>query len=237
MCPPPAGLCRARQGQAPGLPAVPDPRGRRGLRDPGQARRAVARSVMRSTLEAGGAAPQAARRNRETAAAKPPSSGLPFTRPLARGSAPRRPGPSWRRPSAAAGCCSPRSNLRPACAARKPRLIRSGVPWCPAGPGRAGWWPLRLFPGRGQAQLAHRLRDGVLADRPARLLQIGGDPRRPALALMRPEQARDLALSRSRRAACGGSVPADHLQNQDGDTPAPGTLPRAGYRAGPSGRR
>ena len=45
------------RGQARGLPAFPAPRGRSGLRGQGRPARAVARRAMRSTLEAGGAAP------------------------------------------------------------------------------------------------------------------------------------------------------------------------------------
>ena len=53
-----AGLARrAGRGAGPGLPALPDPRGRRGLRDPGQPAGLSRASAMRSTLEAGGAAP------------------------------------------------------------------------------------------------------------------------------------------------------------------------------------
>jgi hypothetical protein len=44
-------------GAGSGLPAFPGPRGRRGPRGQGRARRAVARSAMRSTLGAGAAAP------------------------------------------------------------------------------------------------------------------------------------------------------------------------------------
>jgi transposase len=48
--------CRAPRGQAPGLPALPAPRGRRGSGVNGRPQ-AVVRSAMRSTLETGGTAP------------------------------------------------------------------------------------------------------------------------------------------------------------------------------------
>ena len=107
---------------------------------------------------------------------------------------------------------------------------------CRPRPGRVV--ALRLFPGRA-ARASSRISCAtvfLLTVQPAscRSVVIRGDPHLPSCALNRRAIS---ALSRSRRAARAGSVPADHLQNQDGDTPAPGTLPRAGYRAGPSGRR
>jgi hypothetical protein len=58
---PPATAGPARrapgQGQALGLTAFPAPRGRRGLRGPGQPAGLARASAMRSTLEAAGAAP------------------------------------------------------------------------------------------------------------------------------------------------------------------------------------
>ena len=85
----------------------------------GPARRAVA-AAMRSSLEAGGAAPYPARRSGRSAAAKPPPSGCgprsgpaAVTRPrFGPGPARSRPGTSSRSRSAAALCCTPRS-MRP----------------------------------------------------------------------------------------------------------------------------
>src|SRR5215813_11287004 len=51
-----------------------------------------------------------------------------------------------------------------------------------------------VLPPRYQALLAHQRGDGVLAHPPARLAQVGGDPRRPVLALMLGEQAGDLGF-------------------------------------------
>jgi hypothetical protein len=67
--------------------------------------------------------------------------------------------------------------------------VRSCVPAALARPRGAPAPALR--PGS-CAQLAHQLRDGVLADPPAGVLQVRGDPRRPVLALMQREQAPDL---------------------------------------------
>lgn len=53
---PSKAACRAQHGQAPGLPALPAPRGRRGSGVNGRPK-AVARSAMQSTLETGGTAP------------------------------------------------------------------------------------------------------------------------------------------------------------------------------------
>ena len=63
----------------------------------------------------------------------------------------------------------------------------------PALPG--GLLPLPAAPGR-QTQLPHQLRDRVLADPPALIAQIGGDPRRPIGAPMlgEPLPDRDLQL-------------------------------------------
>src|ERR1700730_13011609 len=71
---------------------------------------------------------------------------------------------------------------------------------------RPGAPALALRPG-GQALLAHQASDGVLAGPPAVVFEVDGDPRRPVLALMEPEQVRDLGLSRCRRAARGGNSP------------------------------
>src|SRR5262249_14398472 len=58
----------------------------------------------------------------------------------------------------------------------------------PPAPGRPGSGaPSLLAPG-GQALRAHQASDGVLAHPPASLAQVGGDPRRPVLALMPHEQ-------------------------------------------------
>src|SRR5262249_41015403 len=77
-------------------------------------------------------------------------------------------------------------------AAGKSRLTRSGARHRPL-PGRVV--PLRLFFWRRRpARPAHQAGGGVLAPPPARLAQVGGDPRRPVLALMLGKQPGDLGF-------------------------------------------
>ena len=73
------------------------------------------------------------------------------------------------------------------------------------GPGRG---PAFLLPPGGQALLAHHRGHGVLADRPAQLAQVSGNPRRLC--------------------AC---------KTRTGTRPVPGSSPHAGSGAHPSGRR
>lgn len=54
----------------------------------------------------------------------------------------------------------------------------------PSAPALAGGLPAPLLDPGDQVLFAHDLRDGVLADPPAGLVQIGGDPRRPVPAVM-----------------------------------------------------
>jgi hypothetical protein len=71
-----------------------------------------------------------------------------------------------------------------------PDQVRCPPP-APAGPRRR--LALPLAPG-GQVLFAHHRCDGVLADPPPRIAQVGGDPRRPVPAAVQLEQPPHLSL-------------------------------------------
>jgi hypothetical protein len=66
----------------------------------------------------------------------------------------------------------------------------------PAALSRPGGGPALLLAPGGQALLGHDRSDGVLADLPPGLAQVGGDPRGPVSAPVRGEQPPDLGRQR-----------------------------------------